>query len=198
MILAATWLWYFVAHGDLNVVEVLGAANQGELVQPPRQMDDHLLQDDMGIAITIAEMDSRWSMIVPVANGECAQACEKSLYLTRQIHLAMGKHYNRLRRFSMGVDAAKNTRLAVAELTDAHPTPGAGDFAKYISTEHKGMNNLIVSEADYAALFPEHQVDPSTWYLVDPAGWVMMSYNDQISYKDVISDLKFLIKNAGG
>ena len=40
--------------------------------------------------------------------------------------------------------------------------------------------------------------NPSTWYLVDPAGWIMMSYNSEVSYKDVISDLKLLLKNSGG
>ena len=34
MILAATWLWYFVVRGDLDLVCALGTANQGTLVQP--------------------------------------------------------------------------------------------------------------------------------------------------------------------
>ncbi len=60
------------------------------------------------------------------------------------------------------------------------------------------MQALTLSAAGYAALFPEHTADPSTWYLVDPAGWVMMSYNKEVPYKDVIADLKFLLKNSGG
>ena len=35
MILAATWLWYFVARGDLDLVSMAGTANRGTLVQPP-------------------------------------------------------------------------------------------------------------------------------------------------------------------
>ena len=46
-------------------------------------------------------------------------------------------------------------------------------------------------------LFSEYRGQPSSWYLVDPAGWIMMSYNEDISYKDVIADLKFLLKNSG-
>ncbi len=30
MILAATWLWYFVVQGDLDIVGRLGTANAGE------------------------------------------------------------------------------------------------------------------------------------------------------------------------
>jgi hypothetical protein len=33
---------------------------------------------------------------------------------------------------------------------------------------------------------------------MDPAGWIMMRYDPSIGYKDVISDLKFLIKNSNG
>ena len=49
-----------------------------------------------------------------------------------------------------------------------------------------------------AALFPEYLSDSSTWYLVDPSGWIMMSYNEKVTYKDVIKDLKFLLKNSNG
>ena len=35
MILAASWLWYFVVQGDLDLVGTLGTANRGTLVQPP-------------------------------------------------------------------------------------------------------------------------------------------------------------------
>ena len=44
--------------------------------------------------------------------------------------------------------------------------------------------------------FPRAAVDPRLWYLADPAGWVMMTYNAEVSYKDVIADLKFLLKNS--
>ena len=38
---------------------------------------------------------------------------------------------------------------------------------------------------------------PNSWYLVDPSGWVMMRYSTEVNYKDVIGDLKFLLKNSG-
>jgi hypothetical protein len=46
-------------------------------------------------------------------------------------------------------------------------------------------------------LFAEYRADPGRWYLVDPSGWIMMSYNRDNSYKDVMADLKFLLKNSG-
>ncbi|MDG2271322.1 MAG: hypothetical protein P8L39_03390 [Halioglobus sp.] len=196
--LVATWLWYFVVRGDLDLVNILGTANRGELVQPPRQLDDQVLLDGSGRAITLSEMEPRWTMLVPSAGGRCDEACERNLYLTRQIRVAMGKHFNRLRRFYVEEEHAGSTELLVSELSDGRPAPAAAEFGQYLSAEHPGLKVLAVSSAGYKALFDEQSSDASTWYLADPAGWIMMSYNAQVPYKDVIADLKFLLKNSGG
>ena len=47
-------------------------------------------------------------------------------------------------------------------------------------------------------LAPEVQESPAQWYVVDPAGWIMMRVSDELYYKDVISDLRFLLKHSGG
>lgn len=196
MILVATWLWYFVVEGDLDLVGMLGTANRGTLVQPPRQLNDFNLSDQAGQDAQIGEMEPRWTMLVPGVTGECDAACEKSLYITRQIHIAMGKGFNRLRRFYVSEASLTDTRFTVTVLSDQRPPPD--DFAQYLDTEHRGLKALVLATGGYQALFPEHTADPSTWYLMDPAGWIMMSYNSEVPYKDVISDLKFLLKNSGG
>jgi len=194
MILAASWLWYFVVRGELDLVGTLGTANRGSLVRPPRQLDDVELRDDQGYVFRYGDMEPRWTMLVPNAGAECADSCERSLYLTRQIHVAMGKGFSRLRRLYVGDVAAADTRLSVASLSDEHPAPPT--VADLLQGEHRGVNSLAASPALLQPLFREYLEDPSTWYLVDPAGWVMMSYNDEVPYKDVIADLKFLLKNS--
>ncbi len=198
IILVATWLWYFVAQGDLDLVGLLGTANRGTLVQPPRQLDDLALRDESGLSVAFSDLEPRWAMVVPAAGGRCDEACEQSLYVTRQVHVAMGKELNRLRRLYVSTDRTADTEMAVRELSDGHPAPAPSEFARYLATEHTGLQALTLSAAGYAKLFPEHVFDSSTWYLVDPAGWVMMSYNKEVPYKDVIADLKFLLKNSGG
>jgi len=198
MILAATWLWYFVARGDLDLVGLLGTANRGTLVQPPRQLDDQALSDESGATAKFADLEPRWAMVIPATGGRCDESCEKSLYVTRQIHVAMGKEFPRLRRLYLSDSSAGATQLAVSHLSDGHPAPGAGEFAGYLAREHSGLQAWTLPAAGYHILFPEQAMDPSTWYLVDPAGWVMMSYNKDVAYKDVIADLKFLLKNSGG
>ncbi|CAA0114949.1 Uncharacterised protein [Halioglobus japonicus] len=196
VILAASWLWFFVVNGDIDLVGALGTANRGTLVQPPRQLDDQALLDQSGASVKVTEMEPRWTMIIPAAGGRCGKDCEETLYLTRQIHVAMGKEFNRIRRLYVSDHAVRDTQFSVAQLSDGDPAPA--DFVQYLSTQHKGLEALTLSPAAYATLFPEHGANADTWYLMDPAGWIMMSYNDQVSYKDVIADLKFLLKNSGG
>ena len=197
MILASTWLWYFVVHGDLDLRAALGTANRGTLVEPPRQIGDYQLHDRLGRSAELVGVSPRWTIVVPGAGGRCAEACERSLYETRQIHVAMGRDIDRLRRLYVSEYSLDNTTLTVSMLSDGRPAPG-GSFAGYLENQHRGLQAFTLSAPDYRALFPEHAADRSNWYLVDPAGWVMMSYNGGVSYKDVITDLKFLLKNSGG
>lgn len=194
MILAASWLWYFVVRGDLDIVGALGTANNGQLLEPPRQLAEAGLLDGDGGAFDFAELEPQWSFVVPNVGDVCDAQCEKLLYLTRQIHLAMGKEYNRIRRFYISDSSVARTHLEVEALSDDHPLPPG--FPAYLEREHGQLRALEVNGATLSRLFAEHLSTPDTWYLVDPAGWIMMSYDSSVSYKDVIADLKFLLKNS--
>lgn len=195
VILLATWLWYFVVRGDLDLVAILGTANRGELVQPPRLLAETPLREQSGAALDYGSLEPRWTMLLPGAAGDCDAVCEHTLYVTRQIHVALGKEFNRVRRIYVSQTPVAGVRMAEETLSDGRAAPP--DLAAYLAQEQRGLQALVVDRADFDRLFPEYLGDPSTWYLVDPAGWIMMSYNAEIPYKDVISDLKFLLKNSG-
>lgn len=196
MILAATWLWYFVVNGELDVVGALGTANQGTLIQPPRDLAAAGASDALGAALAFPTSNPKWTLLVPQPGTDCGEACEQRLYLTRQIHIAMGKEMSRIRRAFITDAAIPDIALSVPELSDGRPTPD--DFDTYLRREHRGLTAVTTTPGTLQQLFPELGENPETWYLVDPAGWVMMSYSPAISYKDVISDLKFLLKNSNG
>ena len=195
MILGATWLWYFVVRGDLDLIGTLGTANRGELVQPPRQIEDASLTEPSGARFKYSGPEPRWTMVIPGAEGRCDSICENSLYTTRQIHVALGKEFNRIRRVYVNETGPDSTQLTVQELSDNRPAPAS--FATFLADEHRGLIPLLLRPEAVDEFFAEYRTDPSTWYLVDPSGWIMMSYNQAITYKDVISDLKFLLINAG-
>ena len=170
VILVATWMWYFVINGDLDLVGMLGTANRGSLVQPPRQLDERELKDASGLRFKYADMEPRWTMLVPGAGARCDEACEHSLYVTRQIHVAMGEGFNRLQRMYISESSVEDTELRVPQLSDDRPAPP--EFAQYLANEHRGLKTLTLVAGDYEPLFAEHSADPSTWYLVDPQGWI--------------------------
>ena len=196
IILAASWLWFFVAKGELDIVSVMGTANRGELIQPPRQLQNANLREVSGQAFVFSDLEPRWSMVIPGTDGLCDAGCEKSLYETRQIRIAIGKDVNRLRRMYISDTASEHTQLSPTALSDGSAAPDS--FADYLEAEHDKLQVLLLSKAEQKEFFPEQREDSTTWYLVDPAGWVMMAYNNQVPYKDVIADLKFLLKNSGG
>ena len=192
VVLAATWLWYFVARGDIDLVSVLGTSNNGSLVQPARLLDEGQLQVG-DRAFHYNELEPRWTLLVP-GGSRCGESCEEVLYLTRQIHLAMGKELARIQRFYVSDTAVADTHFGVTTLSDKHPAPL--HFEQYLEDEQRGLKHYTMPSRHIAELFPEYLADPGTWYLVDPAGWIMMSYHSEVSYKDVMADLKFLLKNS--
>lgn len=194
MILAATWLWYFVARGDLDLLEALGTANRGTLLQPPRQIDDTPLVGQDGYPFLYGDLEARWTMLVPSFGASCDLDCGRSLYVTRQIHVAMGKGFNRLRRLYVGDVTLAKTPFLGDSGADQQAEPARLD--KVLAAEHRGMYSAVAEPTAQSSLFAEYGQDASTWYLVDPAGWIMMAYNSEVPYKDVIADLKFLLKNS--
>ncbi|MDO8862813.1 hypothetical protein Q6D67_13970 [Haliea sp. E1-2-M8] len=195
MVLAATWLWWFVVRGDLDIVELLGTANRGTLLDPPRELAAADLAAPSGTPLPWTNTDRQWTLLVTNSGPECGTSCEYKLYLTRQIHMALGKEFPRVRRMLITDRALTDTALAVSALSDGKPVPT--DFSQLLAREHAGLSALRLDAAAWPALFPEAMAAAESWYLVDPAGWVMMAYAEDDSYKDVISDLKFLLKNSG-
>jgi hypothetical protein len=195
VILAASWMWYFVVNGELDIVGALGTANRGELVQPPRQALDAGWTSPDGTAFALAPA-ARWTLVIPQAQARCAEACERRLYEVRQIHQALGKTMNRVQRALVTPAAAGEVTLAVDVLSDERPLPE--DFASYLARDQRGLAVWHSDAKMFTAMFPELPARPDSWYLMDPAGWVMMRYDDSVSYKEVIADIKFLLKNSNG
>ena len=195
MILASTWMWYFVVNGNLDLVGALGTANKGELVQPPRQLFEAGLRDSSNELYDASRSNSgTWTLVIPQLTAECGSDCEARLFETRQIHQLLGKEMGRVSRAV--VSPSRDLSLTVDALSDGRPLPP--DFQSYISSEQRGLDVLHGNADAFARLFPELATAPGSWYLMDPAGWVMMRYDASVGYKDVISDLKFLIKNSNG
>ena len=121
VILASTWLWFFVANGQLDLVGALGTSNSGYLLQPPRLATEAQLKDRQGETFDPRDGAPRWVLVVPQALSSCDTLCEQRLYTTRQIHQSLGKELGRVRRVL--ITPSHDLELTVAALSDERPVP---------------------------------------------------------------------------
>jgi len=189
MLLAASWLWYFVVHGNLDLVGAIGTANNGALITPPRHIRNTSLSDDAGASVEWADLDPRWTMVMVNRGPVCDDSCRQRLYVTRQIHIALGKEFNRVRRVLVSDVAVAGITLVDEE--------GSNDLLTFLNENDRGLIPFALEPALLESSFPEITTQPHQWFLVDPAGWIMMRFEDDLDFKAVISDLKFLLKNSG-
>ena len=196
MMLAATTLWWAVDSGHVDVLGSVGTANHGALITPPRSLSETRFQHE-GVAETLwQDLPAKWRFMVVQRGDDCGNICQQQLYQTRQIHLALGKEFNRVGRIVLSDTSPAAVTLApgIGESED----PVIQRFDDWLAREHVGILPLTLPVGELEGLVPEILTAPAQWYVVDPAGWIMMRVSDDLHYKDVISDMRFLLKNSGG
>lgn len=184
VIISATWMWVYVASGDLDLVGLLGTSNKGQLVTPPQQLTSLQLAGLQSEDFVSVDGSGKWTMLVP-GGADCDQTCVDTLYLTRQVRTAIGPDAGRIRRVYLNLDGRTNS-VAVQLILEQHP-----------QMETVVASRVAVLELLVAAGIPDVLELPGVWFVVDPQGWMMMYYSAEHSYKDPISDLKFLLRNTG-
>ena len=214
MILAATWLWYFVERGDIDIVGALGTANSGEILSNPANIRSRSFTASDGSETSLDALEPKWTFMVVYSGEICDATCSELLYLTRQIRIAIGRDFHRIQRVMMVDLPADSIRIptstgaesaqerieggAVTEAIDNASTIAAAGEAPLLDAIESEHPDVSVWQAGSEPVVPERHAADSAWYLVDPSGWVMMRYSSEVNYKDVIGDLKFLLKNSGG
>ena len=214
MILAATWLWYFVERGDIDIVGALGTANSGAILSNPANIGSRLFTDSDGSDTSLDALEPKWTFMVVNSGETCDATCSELLYLTRQIRIAIGRDFHRIQRVMMVDLPADSIRIptstgaesaqerieggAVTEALDNASTIAAAGETPLLDAIESEHPDVSVWQAGSEPVVPERHAADSAWYLVDPSGWVMMRYSSEVNYKDVIGDLKFLLKNSGG
>ena len=214
MILAATWLWYFVERGDIDIVGALGTANSGEILSNPANIRSRSFTGSDGSETSLDALEPKWTFMVVNSGEICDATCSELLYLTRQIRIAIGRDFHRIQRVMMVDLPADTIRIqtstgaesaqerieggAVTEAIDNASTIAAAGETPLLDAIESEHPDVSVWQAGSEPVVPERHAADSAWYLVDPSGWVMMRYSSEVNYKDVIGDLKFLLKNSGG
>ena len=180
IILASTLLFRASVNGQVDLPALLGTKNNGVLIKPPRAISELPLTLADGEKFEFAKQPKHWNLLIPVL-AHCDNQCQQNLYLTRQIHIALGKDSDRVRRYLI-----------------ATQWPLDAEFETLLQ-QHPNVQILHVDERAFAAYFAQSNLQPARdqkYLLLDPAGWLMMVYNPQHDGKAVIKDLKFLLSNS--
>ena len=154
-----------------------GYSNQGQLITPPVAIQDLGLTGADGEPLeqrfAVEQDDRNWLLMVTA--DQCNQSCEELLYLARQVNIALGKNASRVNR---------------AALVGSVPA----ELDNRWNDEYRLMERLQQTSA--SGSWPEalgSRSEPAI-FLVDPLGNVMMKYTSENTGKQMLKDLKHLLK----
>lgn len=165
--LAVAWIWFF-QFGEFRPEPV----NKGDLVEPVVPVGElELHERKSGIAVTPFADD--WAIVL-LAPEHCDDACERALYLSRQVWFRLNKDADRVQRILI---AGRDVEYPVLE----HP-----DLEVY-DADPAAMRRFV-SETNPALAGAERM------YLVDPLGNLMMSYPLDFTPEMLNDDLKRLLR----
>lgn len=131
-------------------------SNYGELLEP-RPVDGAL-----------APLRGKWVLVTADA-AACSAACERKLYIVRQVRKAQGKEMERIDRMWLLTDGGKPRAELVAALEGGH---------------------IALADAPLLKALP----DSADIYLVDPLGNLMMRFPAEADPQKMIKDLQRLLK----
>jgi cytochrome oxidase Cu insertion factor (SCO1/SenC/PrrC family) len=144
-----------------------GRTNFGQLLLPPNQLQQVQLLDENEMPWSQEEAEKRW-LVVYLTSNNCDKSCQEATHLLRQINIALGKEAHRV------------TRLLVQQ---------TGAFNAQLQQEYPALIQLTSSATE---VFKKGQ----GIYLVDPLGNIMMYYSKNFVGKELLKDLKKLLKNS--
>lgn len=169
--------WYVFNY--TNFLENRGMSNHGELIVPPRPIVDLSLIDPIN-ADRKESLHGKWSMVY-VARS-CDKLCVDNVYRMRQIHIAMDKHSLRVQK--------------VLLLTQQHANELPDLLVNYagqqvINTDLLDTNALLDK---FRLTSSDNPLEAGRIYIIDPLGNLMMSFEPDANPRDIMQDLKKLLR----
>ncbi|WP_277961344.1 hypothetical protein [Pseudomonas sp. RIT-To-2] len=117
--------------------------------------------------------EARWQMLVTTP-GDCAADCQQLVYLARQIQIGLGR------------DASRASHaLAAAQ-------PLTADYEARLAREYPRLQRYPLALDKYAPLVGG-KPGPHLW-IIDPHGNLVLRYGAQVNGKDLLNDLRQLLK----
>lgn len=153
--------------------------NKGEFVKNSVQLMDLGLTTDEGKGVTEEALYGNWHMMF-FMNDRCDKKCEETIYSMRQIKTSFHKDSDRITNLLIHFD--RNINAEFKEKIKTH----YANFERYYAD--KEMFNRALGYAG------DDLMDKSIIFVVDPIGNVILKYDAGKGAKDIISDIKRLLK----
>ncbi len=139
--------------------------NYGELLAPPLEMAAVEARDADGRTRTWVNQDRHWTLLLQLPQ-RCDAACSETAAKLPQVHLALGRHYDKLHPFQVGPDPMSAAPIfPLLRLGGVLPSP----------------------------LAAQPDAMPRVW-LVDPHGYLVVGYPEGFDPSGLRRDLARLIK----
>ena len=149
-----------------------GSSSKGELIEPARPLAVAGLRHPDGTAAGAGVFKDKWSLIY-IGDGACDAACRSALVFGRQTRLALNNEMSRVQRVFLAT--------------------GNCCANDYFAKEQPGLVALDASAAQrLLAQFPADR--GHSLYIVDPLGNLMMRHDATHTSKDLLDDLKKLLR----
>jgi len=167
---------YFYMHGSFQ-----GSAHKkhGTLLTPPILVSELLLKTSQPQR---QPAKPHWTLIY-FQQSPCQRQCEKRLYSLRQIHIALGKDSSRLQRVFYATQLPLKLQRKKLDGMGFHIVQGSNDSIQQL--------NARLSPAQRHTLTT---LSDGTVILVDPHGYFVLFYSKNFKPKDILSDLRHLLK----
>lgn len=157
-----------------NLWRPAGSASKGELIHPARPLTVAGLKTADGQPAGSAVLTGKWSLVY-VGDGACDTDCRNALSFGRQSRLALNNEMTRVQRVFLATGNCCAT--------------------EYFAQEQAGLIALDASAPEARPLLAQFPGDRSrSLYIVDPLGNLMMRHESAHTSKDLLSDLKKLLK----
>ncbi|MDH5516323.1 MAG: SCO family protein [Gammaproteobacteria bacterium] len=165
--------WLFTAGGTENTV------NRGEFVRPGVQLLDMKLKSLDGTDATEKQLYGHWHLMY-FMNANCDKQCEEKIYTIRQIKTSLHKESPRFVNLLIHFD--ENINAEFKKKIESHYS----NFDRYI-----GKKEVFNEALEYA---DNEMIEKNIIFIVDPIGNVILKYSNDKTAKDIISDIKRLLK----
>jgi cytochrome oxidase Cu insertion factor (SCO1/SenC/PrrC family) len=155
--------------------------NYGELIQPARPLENVEFRTPGGDRVAIDTYKHKWLMVT-FGTGVCDKLCEENIYKMRQVHIATGKHHERVKRLLIVTSKVSNN---LQKIMKAYPDMSVATGSA------KAIQNLAdqLRTKDGTALDGLNRI-----YLIDPLGNFMMTYDSNADPGKMRRDLGRLLR----